>query len=300
MNIKYKPSFYLVGEPKAGTSALAALLDQHPQISMCKIKESNFHCPDFNIPKPKSEQEYLSLFITTPETKVLADASILSLYSHQSAHSIAEYSDHPKILMVLRNPVDAMYAWYSQMSFVRNETLPSFQAALDAEAQRKQGNLIPDYGVIKDCPQLLFYRDIMRYSEQVERYFSVFRQEQILILTHDDFNADTNGIYSKVLDFIDVDPFTPQFEKVNANKERRMPGLHSFLKKTCAAPAKAILPTKLRSDILMIMDKINSREVKRPELNEQLKSTLTAECLPDILQLEKLIKRDLSHWYHSA
>ncbi len=297
MNQKSRPSFYLVGAPKAGTSALAALLDQHPQISMCKIKESNFHCHDLDLPKPKSEKEYLSLFSVTPDTKILADASILSLYSHQSAQSIAEYVSHPKILMILRNPIDAMYSWYSQMAFVRNEPLPNFQAALDAESERKKGRLIPTYGAVKSCPQLLFYRDIMRYADQIERYFSVFSREQILILTYDDFKADLTAFYSEIIDFIDLDPFTPQSQKVNANKERRMPGLHSFLKKTLAEPAKALLPSKLRSDLLMLMDKINSREVQRPQLDESLKASLKAECLPDIIGLEKIIEQDLSHWY---
>jgi hypothetical protein len=297
MNRKSRPSFYLVGAPKAGTSALAALLDQHPQISMCHIKESNFHCPDLDLPKPKSEQEYLSLFSVTPDTKVLADASILSLYSHQSAQSITQYVPHPKILMILRNPVDAMYAWYSQMSFVRNEPLSSFQAALDAEAERKQGRLIPTYGSTKFCPQLLFYRDIMRYAEQIERYFSVLSRDQIMIFTYDDFKADSAAVYSKVLDFLELDSFTPKSQQVNANKERRMPGLHSFLKKTLAEPAKALLPTKTRSDLIVLIDKINSREVKRPQMDEQLKADLQAECLPDIIRLEKLIGRDLSHWY---
>ncbi len=297
MNRKSRPSFYLVGAPKAGTSALAALLDQHPQLSMCQIKESNFHCHDLDLPKPKSEKEYLSLFEVNSETKILADASILSLYSHQSAQSIAEYVPDPKIVMILRNPVDAMYAWYSQMAFVRNEPLPNFQAALDAESERKQGRLIPTYGSTKFCPQLLFYRDVMRYAEQIERYFSVFSREQILILTHDDFKADMSSIYSKVLNFIDLDPFTPQSQKVNANKERRMPGLHSFLKKTFAEPAKALLPTKVRSDLIMFIDKMNSREVQRPQLEEDLNTSLKTECLPDIMQLEKLIERDLSHWY---
>ncbi|MGB3404295.1 MAG: sulfotransferase domain-containing protein [Microcoleaceae cyanobacterium] len=297
MNTKSKPSFYLVGAPKAGTSALASLLDQHPQISMCKIKESNFHCHDLDLPKPKSEKEYLSLFPVTSDTKVLADASILSLYSHDSAQSIAEYVDSPKVLMILRNPVDAMYSWYSQMSFVRNEHLPNFQAALDAEPERKKGNLIPNYGAIQYCPQLLYYRDIMRYAEQVERYFSLFKPEQIMILTYDDFKHNLDKVYSQALEFINVAPFTPQQEKVNANKERRLPGLHSFLKKTLAEPAKALLPSRLRSEIIMIIDKINSKEVQRPQLEEDFKASLKQECLPDIIRLEKLINRDLSHWY---
>ncbi len=297
MKKKNRPSFYLVGAPKAGTSALASLLDQHPQVSMCKIKESNFHCHDLDLPKPKSEKEYLSLFDVTPDTEILADASILSLYSHDSAQSIAEYVSDPKILMILRNPVDAMYSWYSQMSFVRSEYLPTFQAAMDAESERKKGNLIPNYGAIQYCPQLLFYRDVMQYADQVERYFSVFDREQIMILTYEDFKADLNAVYSQVLDFISVDPFTPESQKVNANKERRMPGLHSFLKKTLAEPAKALLPAKVRSDLIVLIDKINSREVQRPSLDEDFKASLKAECLPDIIRLEKLIQRDLSHWY---
>ncbi len=46
MNFSSTPKFYLVGAPKAGSSALSNFLAQHPQITMCRIKEPNFHCID--------------------------------------------------------------------------------------------------------------------------------------------------------------------------------------------------------------------------------------------------------------
>ncbi|ERT05696.1 sulfotransferase domain protein [Lyngbya aestuarii BL J] len=298
MNALTKPQLYLVGAPKAGTSALADFLDQHPQISMYKLKESNFHCHDLDISnKPKTEQQYLSMFSVTPETKLLADGSILSLYSRKAAASIADYVSKPLILIILRNPVDAMYAWYSQMVFVGNEPLRTFQEAINAESERKQGRLIPTYGTVKSCPQLLFYRDIMRYAEQIERYLSIFARDQILIFTFDELKADSMSVYSKILNFLELDPFIPKIQKVNVNKIRRMPWLHHFIKKTFAKPANTILPPKLRSDLIELIDTINSRETNRSELNQELREVLKSECITDIIKLEKIIDKDLSHWY---
>ena len=41
-----KPSFFLVGEPKSGTTALYEFLRQHPNIFLPEEKENGFFCKD--------------------------------------------------------------------------------------------------------------------------------------------------------------------------------------------------------------------------------------------------------------
>ncbi|MGF1493511.1 MAG: sulfotransferase domain-containing protein [Microcoleaceae cyanobacterium] len=291
-----KPRLFFVGAPKSGTTALTYFLKQHPQISMCEVKETNYFCRDLDMARPKTEAEYLSLFPITEETKILADASILAMYSHEAAAEIADYADDPKILMLLRNPVESMYSWHSQMVYRGNEPIKCFQSALAAEPERKQGRLIPEFETTQRVPQLLFYRDVMRYWEQVERYFSRFERKNIHIVLYDDFKADTIETYGEILDFIGLDPFIPSVEKVNSNKFRRNEGLYLFVKKTFGKASRS-LPSKLRLQLAMLFDRLNTTYAPRETLEPEVVQALKQECKPDIIKLESLLDRDLSHWY---
>lgn len=295
-----KPQVYLVGAPKAGSSALGNFLAQHPQISICRIKEPNFHCRDLDMPGPKTESEYLSLFDRTPATKVLLDGSILSLYSKTAAASIADYVENPKILMILRNPVESMPSWHAQMVFTANEPIPDFAEALAAEAERKQGLRLPEFGASSRCPQLLFYRDIMRYAEQLQRYRDIFAPHQMHVVLYDDFKVDPAAAYAQVLDFLELDPFTPEFKPVNPAKVRRNWRVHSLLKRFFAAPTRALLPAELRLRLITWLDRVNSRTQQRDSLDPELVAQLKAECRPDIIKLGEMLNRDLSHWYSSS
>jgi hypothetical protein len=292
-----KPRLYLVGAPKAGSSALGHFLAQHPQISLCRIKEPNFHCRDLDMPGPKTEAEYLGLFDPTPETKFLMDGSILSLYSHTAAASIAQYVDNAKILMILRNPVEAMYSWHGQMVFTANEPIQNFAAALDAEADRKQGQRLPSAGVSSCCPQLLFYRDMMRYAEQLQRYRDVFVPEQIHVVLYDDFKADPATVYRKILDFLELEEFHPEFNPINPPKVRRNWRLHLWLKRLFAAPTRALLSAEFRLRLINWLDRINSKPQGREALAPELAAQLKAQCRPDIIKLGAMLNRDLTHWY---
>ena len=57
-----RPSFFIVGAPKCGTTALNHLLSQHPGIFMAK-KEIHFFGTDLGIKQPAmTNQDYLLFF----------------------------------------------------------------------------------------------------------------------------------------------------------------------------------------------------------------------------------------------
>lgn len=297
MNDLAKPRLFLVGVPKAGTSALSAQLSQHPEICLCGIKEPNFFAPDLNMPGPKTEEEYLSLFVTTPQTRVLLDASILYLYSRVAAKQIANYVEDPKLLIVLRNPVDAMHAWHGQMVYTSNEPLVNFEEALAAEAERKQGRKIPTAGSASRCPALLFYRDMFRYAEQLERYFDVFDRNQIHIINYDDFRRDPTTVHTDIMKFAGLDPsFMPKFDVVNPSKERKFQNFHFLLKRLFAAPTRALLPARVRLNFIEIVDRFTSRPVKRKSLDPALRTMLAEECRADILRLNEMLGGEFTSW----
>ncbi|MEQ9407467.1 MAG: sulfotransferase [Fuerstiella sp.] len=290
------PDAYLVGAPKAGSSALMNMLIQHPEIQGCGIKEPNYHCRDLDMPGARTTREYLKLCVRQPNKKVLVDGSILNLFSQEAAKSIHSCSPDARILMVLRNPVEAMYSWHSQMVFTGNEPIVDFREALEAESDRRNGLRVPAFGASSRCPELLYYSAVMKYAEQIPRYLALFPRDHIHILLQEDLRRDPANVSSAVFAFLGVSQFKPVAESVNANKVRRSPGLHRTLKQIFAAPARVLLPVRLRWQLIRMLDRWNSVETPRPKMTDQLAQTLAEQVRPDVEQLEILLGRTLNHW----
>ena len=292
-----KPNVFLAGAPKAGTSAMGNYLAQHPQVSACRIKEPNYFCTDFDLPGPRTEAEYLSLFPISEETSHFLDASVHYMQSRVAAAEIAKYSPDARIIMILRNPVEAMYAWHAQQLYNCNEDLTDFAVALEAEADRRAGRRLPPSNTGRRCPDILFYRDVMDYSAQVERFLQAFDRSQIRIVSYDDFRADAAAVYHDLLGFLHLDTsFAPDFRIVNPPKQRRSPRLHALLKRWFAVPARAVLPPRLRLDLINAVDRMNSEVVKREPLREDISAQLKSECLPGVVRLSELVGRDFTQW----
>jgi Sulfotransferase domain len=291
------PTLYLVGVPKAGTSAFSMFLAQHPQVCFARYKETNYYNRDFDLPRPQTEDEYFGLYQVTPETRALCEASVLNMYSREAAAAIARNTDDPRILMILRNPVDVMYSWHGQLVYTGNEPITDFRRALEAEPERKAGRLLPKAGTASRCPQLLYYRNFVRYAEQVERYFNMSKRENIIIFTYDEFMSNPLAVYQEVIRSLGLDDaFVPEFRIVNPAKVRRNPSVHYWMKRLLAGPARALLSYQFRLKLISIVDRVNTRELKRSALDTDLEEALKEECLPDVIRLGELIGRDLTHW----
>lgn len=292
-----RPSVFFAGAPKSGSSALTSFLGQHPAISVPRVKEPNFLCRDLDLPRPNSEEEYLALFDVDGETELLLDASILYLYSRTAAQEIARYAPDARVLVMLRDPVAAMHAWHGQMVYTANEPLEDFAEALAAEDARRRGGQLPAFGASARCPQLLQYRAVMRYGEQLERLFAHVPRERVHVVLHDDFRGDPEGVLAGVLGFLGVDPsFAPTRREVNPAKVRRSPALHRALKRLLAAPARRLLPLEVRLRLIGIVDRWTTREQPRAPLDPGLAGRLRDECRPDVERLAGLIRRDLGAW----
>lgn len=295
-----RPGVFLVGAPKSGSSALANFLAQHPEVSVSKVKETNFLCRDLDLVRPRDEDEYLSLFEVTPRTRALVDASILYMYSESAATAIAEYCPDPRILAVLRDPVEAMASWHGQMTFTANEPLRSFADALAAEPERKEGRRLPRAGTTARCPALLYYREVFRFGAQLERFVRTFGRDRIHVLLNDDLRSNPEGAYRGVLEFLGLDPgFSPSFREVNPGRERRSWRAHYWAKRLLAPTARRILPLETRLRWMQVIDRLNSRSATRPSLDAELAERLRRECRPDVERLASLLGRDLSGWYEA-
>lgn len=293
-----RPDFFLVGAFKSGTTAMYEYLRQHPQVFMPFHKEPMYFGADLSHHYGRMTlAEYVALFREAQPTQRVGEASTWYLYSTSAAREIAGFAPTAQTVVLLRNPVDVMYAQHSQLLFRGDEPLADFGAALAAEPERRRGEGLPPPPV---RPETLFYRHSVRFAEQLERYFEVFGRERVHVVLFDDLAADAARAYRDILVFLGVDPsFRPDFAVHNENKRVRHGSLQRLLYNPprplrAAAARLRRYPAvhRLRDGML----RLNSRSEKRPPMDPDLRRRLLDEFAPEFDRLGALIARDLSAW----
>lgn len=296
-----RPDFFIVGAPKCGTTAMNDYLRQHPQVFMPERKDITYFGADLKFRHPRiSRDEYLSLFRDANGAARIGETSVWYLYSKTAAQEIKSFSPSARIIVMLRNPVDMLHAQHSQFLYNCNEDIISFEEALAAEEQRKRGERIPVQAHFVDG---LFYKETVKYSEQVERYFKIFGRSNVRVILFDDFKRDIAREYAAALSFLDVDPsFQPTFQIINSNKALRSQLLQKFLVSPHPLLTRVLdrVPLySLRGKLLKRLKKLNTRYVDRPALDPVLRQRVQIQLQPEVQRLEDLLGCDLTSWSNS-
>jgi len=293
-----KPNFLIVGAPKCGTTAMWRYLDQHPDIFLSQRKDIHFFGSDLMFRRrDRFSQEQYEMFFSNTTAKARGEASVWYLHSKKAAEEIAAYDPKMKIIIMLRDPIQLMYAHYTQMRLnaLGDEDLTTFDQALEAEPARKKGQRIPKNNSIVSA---LFYTEIGRLSVQIQRYLEHFPRDQVLFLFQEDMKENMPALYAQTLSFLDVDTeFLPEFTRINSHKEIRSEFVRKLIGKT-PSPFKRILPSSQQKKFSRWLRKINSKHAKRPSLNPALEKKLRVQFSPEIDALSQIVERDLSHWKH--
>jgi len=295
------PNFLIVGAAKAGTTSLYFYLKEHPEIFLHERKElrffsqmrGNFKGPgdeDVNRTITKTIEEYKKFFLSTKNKKTIGDVSPDYLYYFKnSIKNIKRFLGDPKILIILRNPIDRAFSHY--LHFVRDgrETL-SFEGALKEEGKRRALN----------WEWAWYYKDVGFYYNQVKAYLENFSKVKVYL--YDDLKKDPLSLVQDIYRFLEVDDsFIPKSvgEKFNVSGIPKNKFLHEFLttpniiKSTMKPLVKLILPKRTRQRFI---NKVLQRNFKKPQIDPSTKQYLLNLYKEDIVELQNLIGRNLSSW----
>lgn len=307
-----KPNFFIVGAPKSGTTALDHYLSQHSDIFVAK-KEMHFFGSDLRFGPQlqlyrKHPDEYLAEFDGWNGELRGGESSVWYLFSRRAAAEIKAFNPDARIIIMLREPTEMLYAMYCHFVADGNEYLPTFKEALAAEKDRRAGRRI---GRLAYLSQALVYRETACFSEQVSRYFDIFGRDRVHVIIYDDFKTDTANVYRRTLDFLGVASGSAdtKFEVINGNangnKSVRSPVVRAVLNdplvRGTAVALRAFLPHRIFAVVkktglkLNELNAVNSREKRQP-ISAEVQSLLRSEFEPEIGRLSDLLGRDLTHW----
>src|SRR4030095_3136534 len=99
-----RPNFFIVGAPKAGTTALYLYLKQHPAVFMpaADVKEPHYFTPELRHPTfLRTAEQYAAIFEQGRGKTRVGEASVFYLYSTAQARRIHEFDSEARIVVML-------------------------------------------------------------------------------------------------------------------------------------------------------------------------------------------------------
>lgn len=303
--MKILPNLFIVGAPKSGTSALAAYLDEHPNVMISNPKEPFFWSTDY--PKLRQRQrlnntdDYLKLFQdSTAEHQVIGEGSTNYLRSITAIPNILDFNPDAKFIAMLRNPVEVVHAFHSECLFAFIEQEEDFETAWRLQDVRAMGQQLPA-GCL--AHQFLQYASVASYYEQIHRLFQLVPRQQRKVILFDDFRDDTAIVYSEVQEFLGLPKFEKEtFERVNAAHGHRSKLLANLILdppaflKPGVELLRQLLRTENKNSLAAKLKAKLRKPQKRKPLSEEFREELEYFFSDDVHKLQQLLNRDLSHW----
>jgi hypothetical protein len=257
------PNFIILGAAKAGTTALYHYLKQHPDIYMSPLKETNYfalagEALDFCGP---GDADYVNcMSITTPE------AYRAQFDGVQGEKAVGEasplYLYNPRAAQRIKDAVPDT----KLLAILRNPVDRAYSAFLHLVRDNRETTRdfatalsLENERIEANFEHIWHYISMGRYYEQVKRYYDRFDGEQIKVSLYVDLRTEPQRVLRETFEFLGLDS--------------------NFAPDTQTRYNEASLPLD-----------------QRPPLLTEVRQRLQNELRDDILKLQDLIGRDLSHW----
>ena len=282
------PDFLVLGAARAATTSLHYYLEQHPAITMSSIKEPNFFAFDHGVEPPaplidpassiitKSVPDrtgYERLFAHAGAGDVLGEASPLYLYVREAPEQIQRLLGDPKLIAVLRNPIDRAYShWLHVRREAAGDAVEGFRRACRAEMAAG-----PGYTPYASGSHVL---RMGRYDDQLERYVDRFGRDPLLVLEYQAVIDEPLDQLHVVCDHLgvarhDFDTET-QYNRSGVTRSRAGAALTAAMR-SAQPKVKAVLPAPLAARLGRLRAKLDRPDDAPP-------------CPPDL-------RRELAEWF---
>jgi hypothetical protein len=300
------PDFFVVGVPKGGTTALHALLAQHPQLYLSPVKEPKFYLCGERPPGRRTQRgpgdahsagewiwrrsSYQALFDAAPAGALRGESTPFYLYDRAAHPRMAADVPNARIVAVLRDPVDRAYSNWNHLRADGLERIPDFLEALAAEDER----------VAKGWAPFWHYRRLGRYAEQLRSLYQHFPPEQVLLLRYRELVDDPVATVTRVDRFLGVEP--------HHAREAKPENVHPYVPDSprvraiargvrAGALAGSLLPPQVwRSVEVHLLKALHANGTRRPRLTSEERQAALEGLADDIRDLETVTGASYADW----
>jgi len=298
-----KPNLFIVGAPKCATTTLHEYLARHPECYMSRIKEpayfSRSHVREdirLSVPYFHSETEYLKLFSdATMKHKVVGESSTCYMRAESDLRELHAFSGDPKIIALVRDPVQLVSSYFHYMRHQGWEPLASLQEAWEIQDERCGGRVEAPSA---NRPDSLAYRNVALLGHQAERLYRMFGRDNVLILISDDLRRNPVATGREVQRFLeltyDADIVVPLRNTARGARFRSLDGLvkrHPKSVITAKNRMKRMFGVK-SFGIRRLIDRLNSIPLQH-SVDSRLRDEMRDFFRSDVALLGRLLNRDL-------
>ncbi|OQX76276.1 MAG: hypothetical protein B6D64_10165 [Bacteroidetes bacterium 4484_276] len=289
-NLEAGINFLGVGTAKAGTTTMFYILKDHPQIFLPSVKEIQFFDRNYD----NGMDWYFKHFKETQGQKAIGEITPNYMYdAHAPKRILKHLGPDVKLIFILRNPADRAYSNYL-MNYGRKTELQSFEDAFNNDLKRMDTSEVYD--------DIFHYVKKGFYDVQIKRMLKSFSKKNMLfLLFEEDFLKHRKKSFNRIYDFLGVERLNISVDKwENPSKDLRIKNIDGILDTPNPINqfAKAIIPNKnARVRLKYFIKELNRKKRKEKTELENLRGfIINNQYKESIINLEKLIDRDLSAW----
>jgi len=310
------PNFIVLGVAKGGTTSFHNYLQQHPDIYLTPIKETNYFARkalDPNKFRPAfkaastidvekyvngdmqntvhmanvfSTEHYEKLYKNAGSAKALGEVCTSYFMVNESMLQIKEELPNAKVAVILRNPIERAFSGYVMAVKLGQIINKDFLTAVkeDYNAQPK------GYGITFN------FLEGGLYADSLKLMFETFSEEQRKVVLYDNYSQDVSGTLKSFFKFIGVDANIDidTSQKSNAGGMPRFKWLNyiAYQMGWARQMARNLLPKSIKQKLAKTMYK----EGSKPAMSANEKAWLIDFFRQDVNKTAKILGADLSHW----
>ncbi|HEY7009806.1 MAG TPA: sulfotransferase [Jatrophihabitantaceae bacterium] len=300
------PDFLVIGAPKAGSTAVHAALERHPQLFLSTPKEPKYFLTPDERPRRSAHrgpgdahsaqewvwrrEHYEKLFEHAPSGALRGESTPFYLWDTTAHLRIRDTVPHAKLIAIVRDPVDRAYSNWTHLRSDGLEPESDFRTACLMEPQRIAAGFAPFWR----------YLDLGRYGEQLAHLFDVFPQEQVHVLRYRELIDEPRRTLDSIFAFLGV--ATGVVTKIPPSNLSGWAGegaLNAALRRTIRTGAAlgSYLPPKIwRHGQRPLVAALRRQRAHRPGLPVARRRELVELFRDDIGLLEGLLGRSFQDW----
>ncbi len=312
----FQVHFAVIGVVKGGTTSLYHYLNQHPEIYLPPVKETNHFAQadihkeqflpsyaldvkidmDAYIAKGMPEQihiahvdepkHYEAIFARSNGAAVLGEISNSYMVCPSAAKAIHDFNPNMKIIAILRNPVKRAWSQYLMNLREAKTMRKGFIEELEADASQTQQG----WGVNHQ------YLALGQYYTQLKAYTDLFGKSAVHVVLYEAYREQPQQVLAQLCRFLGVtDGFEFDFnEESNKASLPRFATLNKVLVQSgLVKRVKDMTPKSLRKHFAKAL----YSDKGLPTISDAEIAWLTSYYRSEVAQLEKLIGTDLKKYW---
>ncbi|MCI5221273.1 MAG: hypothetical protein D3924_00970 [Candidatus Electrothrix sp. AR4] len=290
----FKCNLIVPGFAKSGTSSLHEYLDLHPDICMSRPKELHFFAIDKLYDNGAKFHNKIFRHCCGDGVRYFGTSSTLHSIWEPALKRISRDLDNPKIILVLRHPLERLLSHYNWLWALTLENRPLLEAVI---TEQKNG-FHPDRSLRGNYACYLLASN---YSYWCPKITSIFGEKNVYFLDSEELFQKKEKTMEKCFDFLGLEKIKISTEihknKTDVKRLQRTTGLQllKLINSTIPASVKKKYDPdkKIKGSILAYCYKIlGTKKAKfKPEPSEEEVAKVKVFLEEDIRTYEKIFQK---------